>query len=54
MNRYNEHNKIAYNNNNYLSVIPCAKRSLCILYCLSSMLHPFLNKAALIPAYIFI
>ena len=47
MHRHNEYNNIAYNNNNYLSVIhqePCVKRSLCILYCVSSILHPSLSE----------
>ena len=55
MHRDNEQNNIAYNNNNYLSVIhykSCAKisllhvSSLCILFYI-------LNNAALIPANIF-
>ena len=54
MHRYTEHNNIVYNDNNYISVIPRVKRSLCILYCISSILHLPLNKAASIPAYIFI
>ena len=55
MHRYTEHNDIAYNDNNYLSVIPCVKRSLCILHCVSSMLYALsLNNAALIHAYIYL
>ena len=54
MHRYIEHNNIAYNNNNYLSVIhyePCVKRSLlCVSsLCITSLLHSSnlsLNKAA--------
>ena len=57
MHRYTAYNNIAYNNNNYLSVIPCVKRYLCILYHVSSMLHPSSlpnYNAALISTYIFI
>ena len=57
MHRHNVYNNRAYNNNNYLSVIchePGVKRSLCILQCVSSILHPSNLNAALVSAYIFI